>query len=631
MAPARRTQLAVLSVCALILAVGAIVGIRWATPASAQSLTPVTFQLNFTAGGYNAGFALALQEGIYKKAGLDVTIVKGQGSGVTAQLVASGKADIAYADALAVMQLIAKGAPMKVVSTIYQSNPNAVTVLATSGIKSIAELKGRSVAVPTGQSQTAMIPILFKANGLAESDVNLVNMPGNAMIASLLQKQVDAMLGSLDNYDLIFRQRGVDDPQPALRRPRGGDGEHLDHRVGRRPRPARRRRAQVHPGEPGGLGRGDQAPGRCHQGAGADVPDRHRAAPEPRRAEGGHLPDVQERREVRRKGRGGGLDPHGERRPAGARPVDVGAGIGVLHARVPPGDPADEVPARIGARRVADASRMATERGVAIDIDRVTKAFPIDGKRATQALTEISLHIRPGEFVSVVGPSGCGKSTLMLMTAGLLGPTTGVIRVAGRALAAPLTDVGIVFQDDLLLEFRKALDNVLLQGRIRRLDLREVRSRAERLLEQLGVAHAADRYPRQLSGGMRQRVSLARALVHGPSVLLMDEPFGALDALTRLQVRADLERLWLSERQTVLFITHSIEEAVGLSDRVVVMSPSPGRIVREMTIDLPRPRPLALGEAPALEGHVQAIYRDVRGDGGASRPGRRSSGRRAPR
>jgi NitT/TauT family transport system substrate-binding protein len=209
-APARRTQLLVLSACVLVLTLAAVVGMRWATPVSAQSLTPVTFQLNFTAGGYNAGFAQALQEGIYKKAGLDVTIVKGQGSGVTAQLVASGKADIAYADALAVMQLIAKGAPMKVVSTIYQSNPNAVTVLTTSGIKSIPELKGRSVAVPTGQSQTAMIPILFRANGLAESDVNLVNMPGNAMIASLLQKQVDAMLGSLDNYDLIFRQRGVD-------------------------------------------------------------------------------------------------------------------------------------------------------------------------------------------------------------------------------------------------------------------------------------------------------------------------------------------------------------------------------------------------------------------------------------
>src|SRR5262249_47486477 len=144
--------------------------------------------------------------------------------------------------------------------------------------------------------------------------------------------------------------------------------------------------------------------------------------------------------------------------------------------------------------------------------------------------------------------------------------------------------------------------------RVRCLPMREVRIRAEELLGQLGVAQAAGRYPRQLSGGMRQRVSLARALVHAPSVLLMDEPFGALDALTRLQVRADLQRLWLSERQTVLFITHSIEEAVGLSDRVVVMSPSPGRIVREVAIDLPRPRPLALGEAPALEEHVHAIY-----------------------
>src|SRR5499426_1417575 len=206
----RRTWIAVLSVCVMALAVGAVLGMMRATPASAQALTPVAFQLNFTAGGYNAGFALALQEGIYKKAGLDVTIIKGQGSGVTAQLVASGKADIAYADALAVMQLIAKGAPMKIISTIYQSNPNAVTMLTASGIKSIPQLKGKSVAVPTGQSQTAMIPILFKANGLSESDVNLVTMPGNAMIASLLQKQVDAMLGSLDNYDLIFRQRGVD-------------------------------------------------------------------------------------------------------------------------------------------------------------------------------------------------------------------------------------------------------------------------------------------------------------------------------------------------------------------------------------------------------------------------------------
>ncbi len=252
---------------------------------------------------------------------------------------------------------------------------------------------------------------------------------------------------------------------------------------------------------------------------------------------------------------------------------------------------------------------MAGERGTQIDIDRVTKVFQTGRERPFLALTEVSIHIAAGEFVSVVGPSGCGKSTLMLMTAGLLDPTSGEIRVAGKRLASPLIDVGIVFQDDLLLEFRSAVDNILLQGRIRHLDMREVRRRADKLLEQLGVAHARSRYPRQLSGGMRQRVALARALVHGPSVLLMDEPFGALDALTRLQVRFDLEQLWLTERPTVLFITHSVEEAVGLSDRVLVMSPSPGRIVGEIAVDLPRPRPLALGEAPELSIRADRIYR----------------------
>lgn len=248
------------------------------------------------------------------------------------------------------------------------------------------------------------------------------------------------------------------------------------------------------------------------------------------------------------------------------------------------------------------------ERGTSIEIDRVAKVFASGTAAPFQALTEISLTIRPGEFVSVVGPSGCGKSTLMLITAGLLAPTTGEIRVGGKKLVKPLTDVGVVFQDDLLLDFRTARDNVLLQGQVRHLEMESVRRRTEELMEGLGVGTAATRYPRQLSGGMRQRVAIARALVHTPSALLMDEPFGALDALTRLQVRHDLEQLWMSERPTVLFITHSVEEAVGLSDRVVVFSPSPGRIVKEIEIDLPRPRPLALGEAPELSVHADRIY-----------------------
>jgi NitT/TauT family transport system ATP-binding protein len=248
----------------------------------------------------------------------------------------------------------------------------------------------------------------------------------------------------------------------------------------------------------------------------------------------------------------------------------------------------------------------------------LSSGAPIEGRGITKrfaarrsvftALDDVSFAIRGGEFVSLIGPSGCGKSTLMLIAAGLSQPTQGEIRVGGRALGAPLTDVGIVFQDHLLLEFKSALDNILMQHVIRGLPLDEGRAQALALMEKLGIAQAADRYPKQLSGGMRQRVSIARALIHQPSVLLMDEPFGALDAITRTQIRHDLELLWLETRKTVLFITHSIEEAVGLSDRVLVMSPSPGRIVEEIAIDLPRPRPAHLGEYPTFNVYAERIH-----------------------
>jgi len=242
-------------------------------------------------------------------------------------------------------------------------------------------------------------------------------------------------------------------------------------------------------------------------------------------------------------------------------------------------------------------------RDVRLEIDRVHKVFG-----AFEALRPVTIDIAPGEFVSVVGPSGCGKSTLMLMVAGLMRTSGGAIRVGGRPLHGPLTDVGIAFQDHLLLDFRTAFDNVLLQGVIRGLPMKPVRERTRELFDRLGLTKAADRYPHQLSGGMRQRVSLIRTVVHDPSLLLMDEPFGALDALTRLQVRYDLEQLWMADRPTVLFITHSVEEAVGLSDRVLVMSPSPGQVVEELRINLPRPRPLALGEEPALAEYARRIY-----------------------
>ena len=225
------------------------------------------------------------------------------------------------------------------------------------------------------------------------------------------------------------------------------------------------------------------------------------------------------------------------------------------------------------------------------------------------ALDNVSFEIGGGEFVSLIGPSGCGKSTLMLITAGLIPPTGGEIRVADRPMAGPLTDVGIVFQDHLLLDFRTALANVLLQPEIRAMPIAQKREEANKLLAKLGIPDVArERYPNQLSGGMRQRVSIARALIHQPSVLLMDEPFGALDAITRTQIRHDLELLWMETRKTVLFITHSIEEAIGLSDRVLVMSPNPGRIVDEIAIDLPRPRPAVLGEDASFNKYAERIH-----------------------
>lgn len=189
----------------------AAAGLALATGAQAQAqLTPLTFQLNWTAGGPNAGFAAALGEGYYREAGLAVTIVQGNGSGNTAQLVASGRASVAYADAVTVSQLIAKGAPMTIVSTVYQSNPNQVSSLKKTGIKSLRDLVGKKVGLPAGSSQTAMIPLLFKANNLKESDMTLINMPPASMVPSLLQGQVDAILGSMDAYQIQLEAQGAE-------------------------------------------------------------------------------------------------------------------------------------------------------------------------------------------------------------------------------------------------------------------------------------------------------------------------------------------------------------------------------------------------------------------------------------
>ena len=235
-----------------------------------------------------------------------------------------------------------------------------------------------------------------------------------------------------------------------------------------------------------------------------------------------------------------------------------------------------------------------------IVVDSVRMMYRSEGK-LTHALEKASLSIADGEFVAVVGPSGCGKSTLLRIIAGLLPPTEGSITFAGKRVAGPVTDLGIVFQMPVLLDWRNVLDNVLVQIELRGLSTDRYCERALQLLEAVGLSEFKDQYPRELSGGMRQRAAIVRALIHDPTVLLMDEPFGALDALTREQMRIDLEQLWLAGRKTVLFITHSIDEAVLLSDRVVVMSPRPGNIEQIFDISLPRPRGLEARHEPQFK------------------------------
>jgi NitT/TauT family transport system ATP-binding protein len=209
------------------------------------------------------------------------------------------------------------------------------------------------------------------------------------------------------------------------------------------------------------------------------------------------------------------------------------------------------------------------------------------------ALAPTNVDIAEREFVSIVGPSGCGKSTLMMLMSGLVPASGGEIRIRDKRVTGPYTDLGVVFQQDLLMDWRTTLNNVLIQAEFRGVSKKSMELRARELLATVGLTGFEAKYPYELSGGMRQRVAICRALVHDPELLLMDEPFGALDALTREQLNLDLQEIWQQSRKTVVFITHSIGEAIFLSDRVLVFGPRPGRIVDDIEIDLPRPRRLA--------------------------------------
>ncbi|KND24990.1 ABC transporter ATP-binding protein [Streptomyces europaeiscabiei] len=211
-------------------------------------------------------------------------------------------------------------------------------------------------------------------------------------------------------------------------------------------------------------------------------------------------------------------------------------------------------------------------------------------KRDVTAIGDVSLDVAPGEFVAIVGPSGCGKSTLLKLVAGLLTASSGEVLLGGEQVTGPRHDIGYVFQRAALLEWRSALRNILLQAEIRHMEPASARERADDLIRMTGLTGFEDAYPHELSGGMQQRVALCRALLHEPPVLLMDEPFGALDALTREQMNTELNRIWRTTGTTVLLVTHSISEAVYLADRVVVMSPRPGTVTEVIEVGLPAER-----------------------------------------
>jgi len=228
---------------------------------------------------------------------------------------------------------------------------------------------------------------------------------------------------------------------------------------------------------------------------------------------------------------------------------------------------------------------------IEITCEHVTKRYSTR-KTAVVALEDVTLSVRPGEFISLLGPSGCGKTTLLRLIGGLEPTTEGSVLIDHAEVLDSHPELGVVFQTDLLMPWRTVLDNVLLQADVRKVRDKQMVQRARELLEQVGLSGFIDSYPNELSGGMKQRVGICRALLHRPRLLLMDEPFAALDAMTRDQISMDLSELAASTGTTIVFVTHSIPEAVFLSDRIYVMSARPGRIVAEVEVSIPQPRAL---------------------------------------
>lgn len=261
---------------------------------------------------------------------------------------------------------------------------------------------------------------------------------------------------------------------------------------------------------------------------------------------------------------------------------------------------------------IASAPKIASDpaghlRRPVIAINNLTKIYRTREGAVVNAVDDVSFVIGEGEFVTVVGPSGCGKTTILKILAGILGRTSGNVTLRGQSIQGPSREVGVVFQSPVLMAWRTVLENIMLPIEIQRRSRAEYEHKAREYIKLVGLAGFEKKYPNELSGGMQQRVGICRALVHDPALLLMDEPFGALDAMTREYMNLELQRIWDESRKTVFLVTHSISEAVFLADRVIVMTPRPGHISEIVDIDLPRPRRLEMTNSELFGRYVGAI------------------------
>ncbi|WP_309493353.1 ABC transporter ATP-binding protein [Candidatus Hecatella orcuttiae] len=242
-----------------------------------------------------------------------------------------------------------------------------------------------------------------------------------------------------------------------------------------------------------------------------------------------------------------------------------------------------------------------------IEVKNLTKVYQ-SPRGDVLALEDVSFSVKKGEFICIVGRSGCGKSTLLNVISGLIPETSGEIRIAGKLLKGPQPNIGIVFQFPVLFPWRTVIKNIMLPLEVLKLG-KKYYEKIPELVKLVGLSGFENKYPHELSGGMQQRVSICMALIHDPLLLLMDEPFGALDALTRYEMNFELLRIWHETKKTILFITHNVEEAVFLADRVLVMTPRPGKIAKEIVIDLPRPRRLEHREEKKFSEYILDIHK----------------------